>query len=679
MSWFNNSASRKMMFHLTLQFLLVALVPLLLILGPAYMTARELLTQQTHEKLAAKASSRQAIIQTYFYTMTRRAVLRADTMSLRNSLEAVDHYLAATGTVVESFDPKKPEYQAVWAQAHAMMLNVVKEGEYADVYLIDAASGTVMFNYSREPDLGTNLFTGPYRESNLAVATKKVIALNQVVVTDYAYYEAAKKPAMFILSPVHDRDGKIVAVNAVQFDAAVLGHIIGDRTGLGETGEVYIVGADMLMRSDSRFLKESTVLKRKVDTDSVRAALGGTTGVGASIDYRGESVVSHYSPLGIKDATGLEWVLVADMDTTEVYASVEQLGVKMLTEVLIGILAIVLVSWWLSRRLSEPLLNISNAVAQVAQGNLAVSIDPGTRTDEVAEIARSFALMTARLGQQATAISGNTSTIAAATAEITTSMAELASSVSETATAVAETSATTEEVKQTAMLASQKAQLVADSARRAVDLAGDSQGATDRTLTDLTQLQEQINGVAGRMYRLSEQTRSIGTVISTVNEIFDQANLLAVNAAIEAAKAGEHGRGFGVVAQEIRGLAERSRQAMTEIPLILGEIERAAAAAVSATETGTRSIDAVMTQSVAAGNVVRELAATLGEAAQAASQILVSGQQQVIGMNQVAGAIESIRLASAQNADGARAVQESSRALDQVGRDLQNIVEWYKV
>lgn len=680
MSWINKNASRKMMAQLTTQFLLVSLTPLLLILGPAYMSARTLLTQQIHDKLAAKASSRQQIVHTFMTMMARRAALRAGTVAVADAVKALDEYAASSPLSADGgIDVRSAAYLPLWRHAHETLVQVAKEGEYADVYLIDAQSGLILFNYSREPDMGTSLQKGPYKSSHLASLVARTVSTDQVLFSDYAWYEAAKKPALFIAAPVHDAAGKVVAVCAVQFDGKSLDQIIGDVSGLGATGEAYVVGADFLMRSESRFYKDSSLLRRKADTAATRAAIAGQSGILVGVDYRGAQVVSHYSPLGIKDITGLDWALLVDLDTAEVYAPIDQLGWRMLLEGLAGVVLILLASWWLSRRMAAPLVSVAEAVAKVADGDLSVQVNAGNRDDQVGQIAVSFGSMVGRLRQQATAIAGNTSTIAAATAQITTSMAELASSVSETATAVAETSATTEEVKQTSLLASQKAQLVADSARRAVDLASDSQGATDRTMADLGRLQEQMNGVASRMYRLSEQTRSIGTVITTVNEIFDQANLLAVNAAIEAAKAGEHGRGFGVVAQEIRALAERSRQATTEIPVILSEIERAASAAVAATETGTRSIEAVMGQSVAAGGVVRELSGTLAEAVQAASQILVSGQQQVIGMNQVAGAIESIRLASAQNAEGARAIQDSSRSLDGVGRDLQVIVDWYKV
>lgn len=678
MQWMARGTSSKLLIQLTLRFLLVALVPLIVALVPAYLAARAVLTEQVHEKLAAKASSRNALLAEYMHVLGRRGQLRAATVHVAESLQALEQYAQATSTAGD-FDVQSPAYKAVYDKVYARMVQVTPADEYSDLYLISADSGVVWFNYSREADLGSNLRSGPYKDTGFAKAFERAIATGETAYADFEWFEPAKKACMFVASPVIDAKGAVRAVTVVELDSRSIAAITSDRSGLGESGEAYIVGRDQLMRTQSHLSAANTVLKTKVDTEAARAGLAGKTGVVQGVDYRGIDVVSHYSPLGLQAKAGLDWVLIVEVDTSEVFVATDELGRRMLAMGALAVMVMVAFAYALSRRLSVPLAAIAEAVGRVAQGDLAVRIEVGKGNDEVAQIALSIGDMLARLRQQASAIGGNTATISAATTQLTTSMAELASSVTETASAVAETSATTEEVKQTSLLASQKAQLVADSARRAVSVAADSQAATDKTLADLARLQDQVNAIAARMYRLSEQTKSVTAVVGVVDDISDQANLLAVNAAIEAAKAGEFGRGFAVVAQEIRQLAERTRRATTEIPAILGEIERAAAAAVSATEVGTRSIEAVIGQSVAAGQLVRDLSAILGEAAQSATQILVSGQQQVVGMNQVASAMDSIRIASAQNADSAHTMQDTTRSLDGVGKDLQAIVDWYKI
>src|SRR5207253_8764623 len=127
----------------------------------------------------------------------------------------------------------------------------------------------------------------------------------------------------------------------------------------------------------------------------------------------------------------------------------------------------------------------------------------------------------------------------------------------------------------------------------------------------------QMEAIAESIAGLSEQTQAISEIITTVNDLADQSNLLAVNAAIEAAKAGEQGKGFAVVAQEVRNLAEQSKQATAQVRTILGEIQRAANAAVLATEQGTRVVEGGMGLTQRAGDVIGQLADTIREASDA--------------------------------------------------------------
>src|SRR5690606_7732014 len=126
----------------------------------------------------------------------------------------------------------------------------------------------------------------------------------------------------------------------------------------------------------------------------------------------------------------------------------------------------------------------------------------------------------------------------------------------------------------------------------------------------------------------SEQGQAIGEIIAAVNDLAEQSNLLAVNAAIEAAKAGEHGRGFAVVAQEVRSLAEQSKQATAQVRTILQDIQKATTAAVLATEQGSKAVEDGVRQTTEAGEAIAALAEMIDEAAQAATQIAASSQQQ---------------------------------------------------
>ena len=263
--------------------------------------------------------------------------------------------------------------------------------------------------------------------------------------------------------------------------------------------------------------------------------------------------------------------------------------------------------------------------------------------------------------------------------EILAVTVQVAARTTETAAAISETSATADEVRQAADLSAEKAKYVSDSSQKSIQIGTAGKQAMDDTVTVILRIQDQMELIADSIVRLSEQSQAIGEIIASVTDLADQSNLLAVNAAIEAAKAGEHGRGFAVVAQEVRSLAEQSKQATAQIRTILNDVQKATSSAVMATEQGGRAVEAGVRQSREAGEAIRLLADVITEAAQAATQIAASSQQQLVGMNQVAQAMENINQAGSQNAISTRQAETTAQDLYQLGQRLKHLVEQYNV
>ena len=325
-----------------------------------------------------------------------------------------------------------------------------------------------------------------------------------------------------------------------------------------------------------------------------------------------------------------------------------------------------------------PLVFVARHVERIANGEIPAPLTAVQRGDFVL-LQTNVNTMTAVLRDLNRDTSDGVSVLAAASTEILATVSQLAGVAAETAASVTQTSTTVEEVKQTAHLSAQRARDVQDSAVQNAAIGESGRVAVVETVEGMDRIRGQMGAIADAIVRLSELGQSIGEIITTVNDLAEQSNMLAVNAAIEATRAGEYGKGFAVVAQEVKSLADQSRQATTQVRSILSDVQKATSSAVMATEQGTKTVADGVRQASQAGESIRRLADAIGEAADAATQIVASADQQLVGMEQIAMAMGSIRLATAQNVAGTRQLEESALSLSSTGERLRLVVERQRV
>ena len=327
-------------------------------------------------------------------------------------------------------------------------------------------------------------------------------------------------------------------------------------------------------------------------------------------------------------------------------------------------------------QMNESVLDMTQSAEKIANGDLRVTITPRSEQDS---LGKALSTMVENLRVQFNEISTGVNTLSSATSEIMASVSQLASGAAESATSISQATSTIEEIKQTAEVSNKKATQVSEAGQQITSISADGTKTIEDTRDGMSKIKQQMESIADIVVRLSEQSQSIGSIAGSVNDLAEQSNLLAVNASIEAAKAGEHGKGFAVVAQEIKNLAERSKESTSQIRTILVDIQKAISSAVMATEQGGKVADEGLKLSLSASEVISTLASSVEQAAQSNIQIAASSQQQVIGMDQITSAMENIRESSLQTAASTKQTEDSVSSIHNLGEKLQQILTQYKL
>ena len=342
---------------------------------------------------------------------------------------------------------------------------------------------------------------------------------------------------------------------------------------------------------------------------------------------------------------------------------------------------------WLDAKMGQILLlsNVEKKLLNQNDADANAQINEATRelilitTIIVATLLITFLLTLLTLRSLTKNLQEGVEALTAAGQEILTSITQTSSGTAETAAAVSETTTTVEELKQTAQLSADKAKTVSEISNDTLTILKSGENALENSIEGMNRIQDGMGTISDSIIRLSEQSQTIGRIIDTVNELAEQSHLLAVNAAIEAAKAGDQGKGFAVVAGEVRSLAEQSKQATFQVRSILSDIQNATSAAVMATEQGSKAVANGMNQSLQTNESIRSASVQMSNVVHSASQIAISSQQQLIGVGQVTVAMTNIKEASNQHVENLRQIESGVQALNMVGRSLQTLVMEYKI
>lgn len=560
--------------------------------------------------------------------------------------------------------PDGSGYSRAHLQFHPWLRRFLETRGYYDIFLVNEA-GDIVYSVFKENDFATNLISGQWKNTDLGNVFRTVQgnpAPGMVAFTDFTpYAPSADAPASFIATALTDDKGGFAGALIFQMPVGRINTIMQNSAGMGESGETYLVGEDLLMRSDSRFLKPgdpSSILSQKVDTATVKAGLGGKTGVAITPDYRGIFVLSAHTPIVFN---GVTWTLMAEMDEEEVVRPAIAMRNQILM-IVIGIIAVMaLIGFFLARTISKPIMSMSEAMGHLAEGDLSIDVPYLEKKDELGlmatavQVFKDNAVEVVRLREEQEANAANAALQAQAVREqlasdfestvggVVEAVASAATEMQSSAQALSATSEETSQQSSVVAAAAEEASTNIQTVSSAAEELSSSIAEINRQVLESTQIAESavenVNATNERVRGLTEASDKIEAVISLITDIAEQTNLLALNATIEAARAGDAGKGFAVVASEVKELAGQTAKATEEIGAQIKDIQDSTSDTVSAIQSIGGTIDSIREISGAIAAAVEEQGSATQEIARNIEQVAsgtVEVTSNIAGVNQAA-------------------------------------------
>ncbi len=570
-------------------------------------------------------------------------------------------------------------YSNVHRKYHPWIRTFLNERGYYDIFLFDM-KGNVVYSVFKELDYATNVLSGQWKESDLGTVFKAVAnapGAGSIAFTDFRpYAPSADAPASFIARPVINSDGARVGVIAFQMPIGIINNFMQSAEGLGETGEMLLVGTDGLMRADSRLSETSTLLKTSVQNDALTSIFNGNQHAtsSGSLSHVGHETRTYAEAV---EFHGTRWAILAQISEDEVNEALVSMRNIMLAIALALIAAISAAGYFLARQISSPISATTDAMKELASGNTELDLQGKDRHDEIGDMTRAVEVfrqnaierreLEAAQAEEQKAKERRTAEIEDLIKGFDDNMKQMLATVSaaaeemeHTASAMTSTAETTNMKSTAVAAASEEASTNVQTVAGAAEELSSSIQEIRRQVSQSTQITQRATDTASdannRIEGLSEAARQISEVVTLIQDVAEQTNLLALNATIEAARAGEAGKGFAVVASEVKELANQTARATEQISQQISAVQSSTNDAVTAIRDVTVTVAEI-------SEISQAIAASIDQQQEATVEISTNVQQAAASSGEVAANITGVTAAANESASAATQVQSAAGEL----------------
>ncbi|WP_002635478.1 methyl-accepting chemotaxis protein [Myxococcus hansupus] len=448
--------------------------------------------------------------------------------------------------------------------------------------------------------------------------------------------------------------------------SVVLGRVLGEQALLALRDERGVEGV---------LTVEETPVAHALSAVSSESLLAALSGKGRPDSVKVSGVSLHLRRVDV--GPGVELLL-----TRDTWKEAAQYRVSLLLVVLLGVALTAAAGtaiFVLVRRMTEPLRELTAATARmVSEGDFRARLEVRSK-DEIGQLASSFTELMAQLRELLMALQHSSVQLETASTELTESAAVQNEAVSQQAVALHETQIAAQQLQEASRAAARRVDVILREADKASGFGEAGEAAVSGSVGGLTHIRSHVEHIGRTIAELHQRTRQVGDITRTVKDLADQSNVLALNASIEAARSGDSGRSFAVVARQMRSLADQSAGATTRVQSILSDIGRAISQTVSTSEGGAREVEGGLEQVRAAGESLRSLAGIIQNNGKTVRSIAEAVSQQDAGIAELFAALSSMADLADQIVDRMAASEQSAIQLSAASAELSAIVGRYRL